>query len=1053
MRTYLILVLCVFGACSWVDATDMAARIDVDADGVEGAIDCDDGDADVREPSTWYRDHDEDGFGDPNRSRLACEKPTSFVDNNADCDDSDAQLNPEDGDSDGASTCDGDCDDADFSRNLQDVDRDGYSTCDDIPDCDDGDAAVYPGATEVPGDGRDQNCDLSEDCFVDQDEDGARDELATEPSAILLCSEAGLTLEDAPVDCDDQDPMVAPGAAEWCNGEDDNCDGLVDEDPLDPLTWHEDGDGDGAGSELEIIEACLGPLGYLPPATEFDCDDGDPDLNQRDDDGDGQTSCGGDCDDDDPLLNGNDNDEDGFVSCEDDCDDSNSAVFPGAVERCNEIDDDCDDTIDQNAVDPRAWYADSDEDGAIDPDVLILACKQPTGFYEASGVPDCDDADEVLNQRDDDDDGQTSCDGDCNDNEKLVHGLDNDDDGFSHCDEPNPDCDDTSPDIYPGAVEIWRNGVDENCDDMNDWDEDGDGYVEDRYSEQASGSAPNVGDCDDEDASIHPGAIEFCGDFAVDVDGRYYIDSDCDGTHYQPGTVSAMLAGGGAFDLSGLFLTFDGEVLDGSESLTLLKEEYPDDFDEIGLCARTDDQPWLVSLDVGPLVEDGKLRIVGHGNPIIDMSPGGYAFSATNLSSGFGFILENLSFVGNVGNSIIDISSDQNAVTPATVAMLNVDFGDVTPWVPESRIDMVVLDGVYAALNGVTVTDVDASSGVSTFLTCEECTLDADQLTIDGSSFEQRALDLVNANAQLGAIDATGNHGEADGAVARIDGGVVAFTTDEVIRDEDLKPQDAGPIIGLELPHFGRLESNTSDGSGGAIYVTGNAVVDIDIPSIFNNVSNALGGAVFVDSGSTLNLENGTELEGNRAVSGGAIYSEGFVDMHDVVLRANTATRGGAFFVGDGGSLVSVDSQWDGNGATDGGAVYLEDGALLAHHDADEFSGNGALLSGGALYVKGSIAALVDVLFTGNAASAGTMIFLESASVVASNSHYVDDCLLCVTAVEIDLDSVMTLEPKAWSAPGIGVQTNVLPDVEFKPLGGSKYICGLGLAQGCVEVF
>jgi hypothetical protein len=103
-------------------------------------------------------------------------------------------------------------------------------------------------------------------------------------------------------DCDDSDPDVHPGAIETCNYRDDNCDGAIDEDLAVPLYY--DGDGDGwGGGDWEL--RCPGDSGSYV-AEPGDCDDGLEDIHpgaeercdQRDNDCDGQIDDGLDCSDD-----------------------------------------------------------------------------------------------------------------------------------------------------------------------------------------------------------------------------------------------------------------------------------------------------------------------------------------------------------------------------------------------------------------------------------------------------------------------------------------------------------------------------------------------------------------------------------------------------------------------------------------------------------------------------------------------------------------------------------------------------------------------------------
>lgn len=144
--------------------------------------DCDDDDATVLSADTTvYSDGDGDGYGDDESEMLACGIEDGYTTTGGDCDDGDGDIYPDATEvcDDVDNNCDGDIDDADddlvdsLGTWYQDDDEDGFGDdadsftgCDqpegwieDNTDCDDSDAGINPGATEIADDMVDQDCD------------------------------------------------------------------------------------------------------------------------------------------------------------------------------------------------------------------------------------------------------------------------------------------------------------------------------------------------------------------------------------------------------------------------------------------------------------------------------------------------------------------------------------------------------------------------------------------------------------------------------------------------------------------------------------------------------------------------------------------------------------------------------------------------------------------------------------------------------------------------------------------------------------------------------
>ena len=156
---------------------------------------------------------------------------------------------------------------------LSDDDQDGWSERG--GDCDDADAGTHPEAPD--------GCDLNDnDCDGTTDEDGGTTAWYPDLDGDGYGDEATLSTACTPAegwialggDCDDTRASVHPDAGEICDGEDEDCDGDVDENADGAPIWYVDADADGYTAGPDGPEtACDEPDGYSAPSEVDDCDD------------------------------------------------------------------------------------------------------------------------------------------------------------------------------------------------------------------------------------------------------------------------------------------------------------------------------------------------------------------------------------------------------------------------------------------------------------------------------------------------------------------------------------------------------------------------------------------------------------------------------------------------------------------------------------------------------------------------------------------------------------------------------------------------------------
>lgn len=138
-----------------------------------------------------------------------------------------------------------------------------------------------------------------------------------------------------------------------------------------------------------------------------------------------------------------------------DCNDNDALVFPGALEVCDNVDNNCDGGIDED-LNPLDYYLDADGDGFGDPSSVLRTCDDPGEGYTFD----------------------------------------------------NTDCDDENGEVSPLEIEQCDNLVDDDCN----------GVVDDQFEtcfDEKDNNCDGLVDCEDPDCVGSTACVQPCTDIAI----------------------------------------------------------------------------------------------------------------------------------------------------------------------------------------------------------------------------------------------------------------------------------------------------------------------------------------------------------------------------------------------------------------------------------------------------------------------------------------------------------------------------------------------------------
>ncbi len=641
-----------------------------------------------------------------------------------------------------------------------------------------------------------------------------------------------------------------------------------------------------------------------------------------------------------------DADGDGFSSDQGDCDDSNTGIFPGATERCDGVDSDCDGADGGDDLTGSAtFYEDTDSDGYGVERTSVQACEVPAGVW--SELPgDCAPDDATSNPG-----AEEVCDGvdnDCSgtvDNDLPAVFADTDGDGFG---DPNAalagcetnanraanddDCDDTDASVTPET--IWY------------FDTDEDGFGIDEVTEVSCTSpggdyALQGGDCRPDDANGYPGADEICDNGQQ----AQNIDDNCDG-QVDEGCEQLFNCDTIAVDTtwSGDMVVPCDVVVQGTPMPTLTIAD--------GTVVRFGAGRSLIigMLDLGRLVvEGGAVGVLltsneeapeagDWGGLVIDNAPGSTLDGLT------------LAYAGADGEALITWAEDLIA-TDLTVQ--NIEGDGVRVGGGEAQVTGLTATGVTGAVircdsgADISVNDAEVSTAGSPLIAHLDCAdayagdlsfagLDDGFATISGLTITETAT-WSNLGVPYRLLDGANVAGAEDGAVWTIEPGVVV----EVAAGKRISIGAAG---GGELSAVGTQDEPivftssaaspaAGDWTGVVMQQNRGAATLTHVEILFSGSSDVFDAGLYISGdGASVVAQNLTVSDG--AADGITVWN-GLLSLSDSDVRDN---EGDGLVVDPFGDLVGVSSTAiTGNG---GAARIANSDAITRIEDTTTFIGN-----------------------------------------------------------------------------------------------------------------